>query len=119
MEGSRRFKASGKRLLSERALLSELDRFDFVLATRNYAEACRRGDRKALGEIEVARAIRKPTVIIWVDPISRADEEIVRRAWAGLLVVYESRCIDTDESVEKAVLSIKAFLDENYGGTGS
>jgi hypothetical protein len=38
------------------------------------------------------------------------DEATVRMALADLPIIYEARCIDTDQSMEKEALNVKAFL---------
>lgn len=84
----------------------------FIVADSVYAEACRKGLANVVDKLYLARLTKIPTIVIWVDPITREDEDTVRKALLGVSVIFETRCVNSDESVENAILSIKEFLSK-------
>ncbi len=84
----------------------------FIIATNEYAEAIRRGRQKILDEISLAKLTHIPTIVVWLDLITRADEETIRKALLDVSIVFETRCVNTDESMEMSIQSIKEFLSQ-------
>lgn len=85
-----------------------------ILATDSYANALRIDGHPehemVLDQIGFARTHAKPFLIIWIEPISKENEDTIRAALKGAAIAKEIRTTNDQRGVERAGREMSEYI---------